>query len=136
MPISSFMARTRGRRRIATSCIDFGGGLLLSGAMRNLALVAALVLVAAASCSKDQEPAGSGEPAAQAATTGGLLVEDVKVGTGDVATKGKTLSVHYTGRLTDGRKFDSSLDRKMPIEFPLGTGMVIKGWDQGLEGMK
>jgi len=107
--------------------------------MRNLALVT-LVLMAAAlagSCSKDKKPApGSAEPAAQAATSGGLGVEDVKVGAGAVATKGKTVSVHYTGRLMDGTKFDSSLDRGQPIEFPLGTGMVIKGWDQGLEGMK
>jgi FKBP-type peptidyl-prolyl cis-trans isomerase len=103
--------------------------------MRNLAL-AALVLMAAASCSKDKKPAGSAQPAAQAAAPGGLVIDEVKAGTGDVATKGKTVSVHYTGRLTDGTKFDSSLDHGQPIEFPLGTGMVIKGWDQGIEGMK
>jgi len=103
--------------------------------MRNLAL-GALVLMAAVACSKDKKPAGSAEPAAQAATAGGLGVEDVKVGAGAVATKGKTVSVHYTGRLMDGTKFDSSLDRGQPIEFPLGTGKVIKGWDLGLEGMK
>jgi len=76
-------------------------------------------------------------PAAKPAMpAGGLVVEEVKVGDGPVATAGKVVSVHYTGKLTDGTKFDSSYDRKEPIEFPLGAGRVIKGWDQGLEGMK
>jgi len=67
---------------------------------------------------------------------GGLVVEEVKAGDGPVATTGKVVSVNYTGKLTDGTKFDSSYDRGQPIEFPLGSGRVIKGWDQGLEGMK
>jgi len=67
---------------------------------------------------------------------GGLVVEEVKAGDGPVATAGKVVSVNYTGKLTDGTKFDSSYDRGQPIEFPLGSGRVIKGWDQGLEGMK
>jgi FKBP-type peptidyl-prolyl cis-trans isomerase FkpA len=70
------------------------------------------------------------------AAAGGLVVDDVKPGEGAIATKGKTVSVHYTGRLTDGTKFDSSYDRGQPIDFPLGGGVVIKGWDQGIEGMK
>ncbi|MGZ5226727.1 MAG: FKBP-type peptidyl-prolyl cis-trans isomerase, partial [Burkholderiales bacterium] len=57
-------------------------------------------------------------------------------GDGAVATAGKTVSVHYTGWLTDGKKFDSSKDRGQPFEFPLGGGRVIKGWDEGVEGMK
>jgi FKBP-type peptidyl-prolyl cis-trans isomerase FkpA len=73
---------------------------------------------------------------APAAATGGLMIDEVKVGEGTIATKGKTVSVHYTGRLTDGTKFDSSYDRGQPIDFPLGAGVVIKGWDQGIEGMK
>ena len=64
------------------------------------------------------------------------MIEEVKAADGVVATKGKTVSVHYTGTLTNGTKFDSSLDRGQPIEFLLGAGMVIKGWDQGIEGMK
>ena len=69
-------------------------------------------------------------------TASGLKYEDVKTGTGDVATAGKTVSVHYTGWLTNGTKFDSSKDRGKPFEFPLGGGRVIKGWDEGVQGMK
>ena len=81
--------------------------------------------------SADSKDGKKGAPAA-----GGLVVDEVKVGEGATATKGKMVSVHYTGRLTDGTKFDSSLDRGQPIDFPLGSGVVIKGWDQGIEGMK
>jgi FKBP-type peptidyl-prolyl cis-trans isomerase FkpA len=69
-------------------------------------------------------------------TASGLKYEDIKTGTGDVATAGKTVSVHYTGWLTNGTKFDSSKDRGQPFEFPLGGGRVIKGWDEGVQGMK
>ena len=65
-----------------------------------------------------------------------LQIEDVVVGTGAVAEKGKTVSVHYTGWLTDGKKFDSSKDRGQPFSFPLGRGHVIQGWDEGVAGMK
>jgi len=66
----------------------------------------------------------------------GLEYEELKVGSGDEAKSGKTVIVHYTGWLTDGKKFDSSLDRGQPFNFKLGAGMVIKGWDQGVAGMK
>jgi FKBP-type peptidyl-prolyl cis-trans isomerase len=69
-------------------------------------------------------------------TPSGLMYEDIKQGDGDVATAGKTVSVHYTGWLTNGKKFDSSKDRGQPFEFPLGGGRVIKGWDEGVQGMK
>lgn len=65
-----------------------------------------------------------------------LKIEDIKVGEGAAAKAGDLVSVHYTGWLTDGTKFDSSVDRGEPIEFPLGAGMVIAGWEQGLEGLK
>jgi FKBP-type peptidyl-prolyl cis-trans isomerase FkpA len=66
----------------------------------------------------------------------GLVIEDLKVGDGAEAKAGDTVSVHYTGWLTDGTKFDSSVDRNQPFEFTLGAGDVIKGWDEGVAGMK
>jgi FKBP-type peptidyl-prolyl cis-trans isomerase len=65
-----------------------------------------------------------------------LKTEDSKTGTGDEAVIGKSVTVHYTGWLTDGTKFDSSKDRGQPFTFQLGGGQVIKGWDQGVVGMK
>jgi FKBP-type peptidyl-prolyl cis-trans isomerase len=65
-----------------------------------------------------------------------LKKEDIVVGTGAEAKAGNTVSVHYTGWLTDGTKFDSSVDRGQPFEFRLGTGAVIQGWDVGVAGMK
>ncbi len=65
-----------------------------------------------------------------------LQIEDIEVGGGDEAIAGKRVEVHYTGCLTDGTKFDSSLDRGQPFGFQLGAGQVIKGWDQGVAGMK
>ena len=66
----------------------------------------------------------------------GVIIKDVLVGTGPVAEAGDTISAHYIGRLTDGRVFDSSRDRGVPISFILGVGQVIQGWDKGLLGMK
>ena len=65
-----------------------------------------------------------------------LKKEDLVKGNGAEATKGKTVSVHYTGWLTDGKQFDSSKNAGHPFEFTLGQGRVIKGWDEGLLGMK
>ena len=69
-------------------------------------------------------------------TSSGLKYVDQVVGTGDAAVAGKTASVHYTGWLESGKKFDSSVDRGQPFSFPLGAGRVIKGWDEGVQGMK
>ena len=69
-------------------------------------------------------------------TETGLKYHDIKVGKGDVPNKGDILSVHYTGKLEDGTIFDSSVKRGTPIEFPIGKGRVIKGWDEGLLTMK
>jgi len=70
-------------------------------------------------------------------TSSGLQYWDLKEGTGATASAGKTVSVHYTGWLAkDGKKFDSSVDRGQPFMFQLGAGQVIKGWDEGVSGMK
>jgi FKBP-type peptidyl-prolyl cis-trans isomerase len=77
-----------------------------------------------------------GSNAGEAVTASGLKYVDQVVGAGDVAVAGKTVSVHYTGWLENGKKFDSSVDRGQPFSFPLGAGRVIKGWDEGVQGMK
>jgi FKBP-type peptidyl-prolyl cis-trans isomerase FkpA len=69
-------------------------------------------------------------------TDSGLKHEDLIKGDGEEAVAGRKVSVHYTGWLTDGRKFDSSVDRDEPFSFVLGRGMVIRGWDEGVAGMR
>jgi FKBP-type peptidyl-prolyl cis-trans isomerase FkpA len=69
-------------------------------------------------------------------TDSGLKYDDLVEGEGAVAAEGQRVVVHYTGWLTDGRKFDSSLDRNDPFSFALGAGQVIRGWDEGVQGMK
>ncbi len=78
----------------------------------------------------------NGANAQEVTTSSGLKYVDQVVGTGDPAVAGKTASVHYTGWLENGKKFDSSVDRGQPFSFPLGAGRVIKGWDEGVQGMK
>jgi len=74
-------------------------------------------------------------------TPSGLIYKDNEMGTGDEAVSGKNVSVHYTGWLQEpngdkGKKFDSSVDRGQPFSFRLGAGQVIRGWDEGVAGMK
>jgi len=69
-------------------------------------------------------------------TDSGLKYEDLVTGEGEPAQAGQRVRVHYTGWLTDGAKFDSSLDRNDPFVFMLGRGQVIRGWDLGVEGMR
>jgi FKBP-type peptidyl-prolyl cis-trans isomerase FkpA len=73
-------------------------------------------------------------PATTTAT--GLTIEDLTIGTGDLAAAGRKVTVHYTGWLTDGTKFDSSKDRSDPFVFGLGQRQVIAGWDEGVPGMR
>ncbi len=79
------------------------------------------------------EQAGSNS---EVTTESGLKYTDVLVGTGREAVAGNLATVHYTGWLTNGTKFDSSVDRRDPFSFPIGSGKVIKGWDEGVVGMK
>ncbi len=82
------------------------------------------------------QPAHPAPPSQPAQPPGNLEKVDLKVGTGAEAKKGQRVKVHYTGTLTDGKKFDSSVDRGQPFTFSLGAGEVIKGWDEGVAGMK
>lgn len=113
---------------------------------------AAFVLTLAASNARAEEPAkkpaaapaATKAPAKEAAkaeakvvtTASGLKYVDEKVGTGESPKTGQTVVVHYTGTLTDGKKFDSSVDRGQPFKFKIGVGQVIKGWDEGVMSMK
>lgn len=78
----------------------------------------------------------AGPEGKEVTTSSGLQYIDLQVGTGAAAQAGQTVSVHYSGWLENGKKFDSSVDRGQPFSFPLGTGRVIKGWDEGVQGMR
>ena len=78
----------------------------------------------------------AGPEGKEVTTSSGLQYSDLKVGTGATAQAGQTVTVHYTGWLENGKKFDSSIDRGQPFSFPLGAVRVIKGWDEGVQGMK
>jgi FKBP-type peptidyl-prolyl cis-trans isomerase FkpA len=84
----------------------------------------------------DMKPADKPAGGQEVTTESGLKYSDVVVGNGREAALGDTATVHYTGWLTDGKKFDSSVDRKEPFSFRVGAGQVIKGWDEGVAGMK
>lgn len=116
--------------------------------MRNvekfLVLLLLLAAVAIPACSQKEvkgpekggEPAPAAIAASQVKTASGLAYTDLVVGKGNSPVSGKTVTVHYTGWLTDGKKFDSSVDRGQPFRFRIGAGEVIPGWDEGVMTMK
>ncbi len=106
-----------------------------------LAVILSVTIISINGCSKSVE-SDKGTSKKESSVTG-LIKKDVVVGTGAEAVSGKRVSVHYTGWLYDesapdhkGKKFDSSRDRGQPFGFSLGAGQVIKGWDEGVVGMK
>ena len=111
--------------------------------MKRYAAAIATLAAVTACAQTGAPPAAPAKPAAAPAVVTELVKKDTKEGNGKLAEKGKAVSVHYTGWLYDpaapgqkGKKFDSSLDRKIPFGFILGAGRVIKGWEEGVVGMK
>ncbi len=110
----------------------------------SLTLISALLLsTTLTACNNSASTDKVKEVVVAPAPISSLVIDDVKVGTGEEAKAGQTVSVHYTGWLFDanatdkhGKQFDSSRTRGKPFNFPLGAGRVIKGWDQGVAGMK
>lgn len=101
---------------------------------RTIAIIAVLVLAAVVIGYLISQRGGSTQP--EVTTASGLKYYDIVEGTGATPQKGQTVTVHYTGTLQNGKKFDSSLDRGVPSDFRIGVGAVIKGWDEGLMSMK
>jgi FKBP-type peptidyl-prolyl cis-trans isomerase FkpA len=99
-------------------------------------MVAASVACGQATPPITAAPQNAGAATSEVTMADGLKYTDDQLGTGTEAQAGKTVSVHYTGWLLDGTKFDSSRDRNQPFSFALGKGQVIKGWDEGVAGMK
>jgi peptidylprolyl isomerase len=106
----------------------------------RLALVLCVLVLPAVACGEDGDAESGGNAKAErgtpVTTPSGLHYEDVVVGKGASPKPGQTAVVHYTGTLTDGKKFDSSRDRNQPFSFQIGVGQVIKGWDEGVATMK
>ena len=100
-----------------------------------ITMFAVLLAVSVAGAGQATKPGGAMDEKI-VTTASGLKYVDLVVGTGAEAQAGKTVTVHYTGWLTDGTKFDSSIDSGKPFSFALGAGRVIKGWDEGVAGMK
>ena len=103
---------------------------------RNQIIAIIIVLALAATAVAYLIAKRSGGSGAEVTTASGLKYTDIVVGTGATPQKGQTVTVHYTGTLANGKKFDSSLDRGVPADFRIGVGAVIKGWDEGLMTMK
>jgi FKBP-type peptidyl-prolyl cis-trans isomerase len=104
--------------------------------LRRFTTAVALFLFTAATVAHADTSAPSKTKGKPVTTPSGLKYWDLKKGSGAVAKAGDSVQVHYTGWLTEGKKFDSSVDRGSPFAFKLGAGMVIKGWDEGVAGMK
>jgi FKBP-type peptidyl-prolyl cis-trans isomerase len=108
-----------------------------AGRNRQVRIVAIVIVLAlAASAVAYLITHRAGETSAEVTTPSGLKYTDLVQGTGATPQTGQTVTVHYTGTLENGKKFDSSRDRGTPADFRIGVGQVIKGWDEGLMSMK
>ncbi|HET6671625.1 MAG TPA: FKBP-type peptidyl-prolyl cis-trans isomerase [Pyrinomonadaceae bacterium] len=109
-----------------------------TGKNRNLRIVAIVlvVLLALSAVGYVLSKRGGGSGSTEMTTASGLKYVDLVEGTGATPQRGQTVTVHYTGTLTNGTKFDSSVDRGRPAEYRIGVGEVIKGWDEGIMSMK
>ncbi len=123
MKNSSTRTRRRAKREAAQRRQKVTIGVI---AVLAIAAIAAIVYFATRPTPESETPADVTE----------LQIEDLVEGTGPEAKTGDTVSVHYTGWLTDNTKFDSSLDSGQPLQFVIGQGGVIEGWDKGIAGMK
>lgn len=107
---------------------------------RLVAALAAMIALVAATGGRTDDPGQTEKEKKMTKTESGLQYRDIKEGTGEKPKKGQTCVMHYTGWLWEngakGKKFDSSVDRGEPFDFPIGTGRVIKGWDEGVLSMK
>ena len=130
--------RTHARRasRGASASREQGRGRASNRRSRVVAAVVVVALVAAGAAYLFVPSLTGPRAGAEVTTASGLKYTDTVVGTGPSPRPGQTAVVHYTGTLTDGTKFDSSVDRGVPYEFPLGRGRVIRGWDEGIATMK
>ena len=104
-------------------------------AVRLMLALCALVLLTAA-CDDDGDATTKEAEGEVVTTPSGLQYEDLVVGKGEIPKTGQTVVVHYVGTLQDGKKFDSSRDKNRPFPFRIGTGQVIKGWDEGVAAMR
>lgn len=109
-----------------------------TGKNRNMRIVAIVIVVVLALSAVGYvlSKRGGGTTGAEVTTPTGLKYVDLVEGTGATPQRGQTVTVHYTGTLENGTKFDSSVDKGQPYSFRIGTGVVIKGWDEGLMSMK
>jgi FKBP-type peptidyl-prolyl cis-trans isomerase FkpA len=125
---------------LVTNIFMLGASMMRYLAATAVILALAAMFVLAQSASKKTTTANTNTPTKVTGdgvrTPSGLVYWDIRVGTGDVAKEGSRVRVHYTGWLTNGKKFDSSVDVGTPFDFRIGNGEVIKGWEEGVTGMR
>jgi FKBP-type peptidyl-prolyl cis-trans isomerase len=110
--------------------------IMTVGAISAIGLIGTIISGTGPAGAEDKKGDAPMTSAQEITTPSGLKYMDLQMGSGDLAVTGSLVTVHYTGWLIDGTKFDSSVDRRQPFSFPLGAGRVIKGWDEGVAGMK